>query len=90
MLTTYVREGSLDDHDRDRDDRQLSSGALTAIALQADESADRAWSRSCGQINPNRCANTLPSGWANRAEEVDLRYYKKWPRATPVRTFART
>jgi hypothetical protein len=42
MLTTYVREGSLDDHDRDRDDKQLSGGALTAIALQADESANRA------------------------------------------------
>jgi hypothetical protein len=42
MLMTYVREGSLDDHDRYRDDRHVSEGALTAIALHADDSADRA------------------------------------------------
>jgi HEAT repeats len=44
MLTTYVRDGNLDDHDhdRDRDSRHVSEGALTAIALHADDSADRA------------------------------------------------
>jgi hypothetical protein len=42
MLTSYVREGSLDDHNRDRDDRRVSEGALTAIALHAADSADRA------------------------------------------------
>jgi hypothetical protein len=42
MLTTYVREGSRDDPDRDGDDRHVSESALTAIALHAEDSADRA------------------------------------------------
>jgi len=42
MLTTYVKDGNLDDHGRDRDDKHVSDGALTAIALHADDSADRA------------------------------------------------
>jgi HEAT repeats len=42
MLTAYVRDGNLDDHGRDRDDKHVSDGALTAIALHANDSADRA------------------------------------------------
>src|SRR5229473_6836719 len=38
LLTTYVRNSDFDDHG----DRKLGNGALTAIALHADASADRA------------------------------------------------
>src|SRR5437879_8479675 len=39
LLTTYVRNSDFDDHG----DRELGNGALTAIALHADASADRSF-----------------------------------------------
>jgi HEAT repeats len=42
MLTAFVRDEDFVGRDHNREDRHLSEGALTAIALHADESADRA------------------------------------------------